>query len=180
MRRNLAEHLGNLVLAGEAENIVEMADGVLGIAARVRSPENRDRAAIAVDPADRVSGEGGEGEAAEEQEVGVGRERGQILIAGVAEVADVVAELLAPRRHCLRHDRGEARAHPALERIARRAPLGQVDHGDAQKPAPPSVPENLEQSPGRGKPHRPAIVIHRIRVIHRRDSKDSAWRDSEE
>ena len=87
VRRALGEHLVHDALVGEAEHVVEVLLGVLGIAARVGSAEHRDGAALAEEVAQRVGELRGLGEGADEEDVEVRRQlRQQVFAARVADV----------------------------------------------------------------------------------------------
>jgi hypothetical protein len=56
----------------------------------------------------------------------------EVLGAGVADIADVMAQLLAPCRHDLGHDAREVGIHDAAEEIAPAALADEVENGDLQ------------------------------------------------
>src|SRR3546814_9812832 len=92
----MAEQVGDQRLVGEAEDVVEILGGILRIAAGMRAAQHGDGAAAAAEVAQRIGGLGRAGEGADEEDVGVLRQLGgEILDAGVAEIAHLMAELLA-------------------------------------------------------------------------------------
>jgi hypothetical protein len=131
--RPLAEHLVHDLPVGEAQDVIEEPACVLGIAPRVRAAQHGDGAALAEPVADRVGEVGGFRERADEQKVEVGRQlRQEVLPTGIADVADVVARLLAPDADDLWHDAGQVGVHhPAVEAV-----LGgfrdEIEHPDVQ------------------------------------------------
>ena len=103
------------------------------IAACMRSTEDGDGAAPAMHVADRVRGVRRLRKGADEQDVGFGEDlAGEIFETGIADEANVVAGLLAPDCHGLRHDAGEVGVHEPRVHGAGRPFGGEIQDGDAQ------------------------------------------------
>jgi hypothetical protein len=99
---------------GETEDVVEVALGVLGIAARVRATQHRDRPALPKQVAQGVGQLGCLGERADEEDVEItGQLLQESLDAGVAHIVHPMASLLAPDAQDLRHDAGQVCVHQA-------------------------------------------------------------------
>src|SRR5882724_3023984 len=133
VRGAIVQHVGDRVLVGEAQHIVEVAGGVLRVAAGVRPAEHGDGAAPTRQIADGIGGLCRTGEGPDDQDVRIVLQLApEILGAGVADIADVMAQLLAPRRHDLGHDAREVGIHDAAEEIALAALADEVENGDLE------------------------------------------------
>ncbi len=99
---------------GKAEHVIEVLLRVFGVASRVRSSENGNRPPCAEEVTEGISGVGGFGEGADEQQVESIRQLfEQIFKAGIADQGDVVPQLPAPNANHLRHDAGQVGIHDA-------------------------------------------------------------------
>ncbi len=116
VRQNVADDLP----VGISGDVVEILDGVVRIAPRVRPAQHGDGAPLAAHVADGVG------------ELCCLGERRDELESGVANELDVVPGLLAPHRHDLRHDACEIGVHdPGVQRLG--GPLrDEVDDGDLE------------------------------------------------
>jgi hypothetical protein len=118
---------------GEPQDVVEVPQGVLGVAAGVGAAERGDGPAGAAEVAQGVGRLRGLGEGADEHHVGVGGHRPQqVLAAGVADEGDVVPVLPAPGGDRLGHDAGQVRRRDPREEGPRGAPRHEVDDAEAQ------------------------------------------------
>ena len=132
MGSTLPAHLRNGRPVGEAQHVVVVLLGVLRVAAGVRAAQDRDRAPLAEEVAQRVRQLGRLGERADEDEIEIGRQLlEQILHPGVTDEVDVVSFLLTPDSHHLGHDAGQVGIHdPAIQR--RIALRYEIKNADAQ------------------------------------------------
>ena len=95
--------------------------------------QHGDRSLVAAKVAQRVRGLGGFGEGTDEDEIEIVRQRcEQVFRAGVADVGDFMARLLAPDADHLRHKTGQVGAHEAHEQRPCRAARDEIDDADAK------------------------------------------------
>lgn len=123
----------------------------------MRAAEDRHDATLAIEIADRIGGEGRTGEGADEHDVGfIGNQGIQIFAAGVAEISDIMAKLLAPCGDRLRHDARQIGIHDAGEQPLGRTSGDEVKHGYAA-----SGHEDFIPLWGRQDGDRPKAVLRR-------------------
>ena len=115
MWRAFPQHLGDDLAVGEAQDVVEILLGVFGVAAGVRTADDRDGAALAEEVAERVGELGRLCEGPDEEDVEIGRQLLEQILRPYNTPADVVSLLLAPDAHHLGHDAGQVGIHqPAI------------------------------------------------------------------
>ena len=133
VRRAILQHLADHGLVGKAEDIIEVAPGVLRVAAGVRTAQDGDGSLRSEQVGERVSEEGGLSKRADEDEVDLVRQIvDQVLETRVADEGDLVPFRFAPHRDDLRHDAGEIRVHDARVQRAGRRFGDQIDDADTE------------------------------------------------
>ena len=133
MLRAVLEDVVDQLLVGEAQHVVEVPDGLLGVTASMWPAQHRYGAPGLKAAAERVGQQSRIGKGADEDQVQiVGEFLEEVLFARVSDERNVVALLLAPRGDDLGHDAGQVRQHdPVLERVG--CGLGpQVDDTDLE------------------------------------------------
>jgi hypothetical protein len=127
------QYIGDRAFVGEAQHVVEVVGCVLRVAAGVRPAQHGDGTAPPRQIADGVGGLRRTGEGPDDQYVRIVCQFAyEILGTGVADIADVMAQLLAPHRYDLRHDAREVGIHDAAEEIAPAALADEIENGDLQ------------------------------------------------
>jgi hypothetical protein len=112
--RSVGRSTGHDVPVGEAQDVIEVLAGVLGIAPGVGPAEYGHGALLPEQIAQRVGELGRLREGTDEQHVQVGRQLlEQILQACIADKGHIVTLLLAPHADHLRHDAGQIGIHEA-------------------------------------------------------------------
>jgi hypothetical protein len=133
MGRAVPQDLLDDLLVREAENVIEVLPGVLGIAPGVGAAEHGDRPPGPEQVAEGVGELGGLGEGPDDHEVDVPGELVlQVLESGEAHEGDVVAFLLAPDGNHLGHDAGEIGMHDPGVQGGVGGLGGEIDHRDME------------------------------------------------
>ena len=127
--QNVSDHLP----VREAEDIVEIAQGVVRIRAGVGSSEGGDGSSAAKKVTQGVGGLRGLGVRTNENQINVVRQfLQQVFETGVADKGNGVAFLAAPDADHLRHDAGEIGVHDAPKPGAGRSPGHEVEDSDPE------------------------------------------------
>jgi hypothetical protein len=104
------------LFVGEPDDVIEILDCVLGIAAGMRATQHRHRAAATEQVAEGIGQLGRLGERANEQQIQIGRKLlEQILESGITDKSDIVPSLATPHPDGLGHYAGQVCVHhPAI------------------------------------------------------------------
>ncbi len=131
--RAVAQDVAERALIREAQHIVEVTRGVLGVTAGVRPADHGDRPSATKEIAQSVRRVRGFGERADEYHVEVVRQlRQQVFKTGITNEGNVVSLRLAPDSNHLGHDAGQAGVHDTRVQSPRRALGNDVDDPDPQ------------------------------------------------
>ncbi len=132
--RMLAQHVFDQGAVGEAQDIIEEARRVFGVAARMRPAEHGDRALLPGQRTDRIGKRRVVREGRDEDDVGVALDHGiERLGPGVTFVVHAMAQLLAPGRGDLWHDAGLVRIHDPAEQALARPVADKIENRHTQR-----------------------------------------------